>query len=248
MIAVVGVVKDEADIIEVWLRHYLAEGIDHIYLSDGCSTDGTREIIQQVASETQQVTMITDDEPIIRQAYWTNHLADMAGDAGAEFIVASDIDEFFYAVNGQTIAEALTDSPHDKFYVHTYLHLDWDTRQVEPKRLPKVAYRYFPDARVSMGNHEVSLPTGEWNVLDLRELQFRGFDHYVRKVKARLATLDPVERARGNAAHYLALEHLSDEELRREWDAIVAVPVIADPIPTHLSSAYASLSSALSRF
>lgn len=236
MIAVVGIVKNEIDIIELSLRHMLAEEIDHIYLADGCSTDGTREIIEDIARSTGRITVLTDDDEYVQQAAWTNRLAAIAADDGADWIVANDIDEFFYSVDGQTVAARLRglDASITKLYARSYQHLDWDTRQVKPKRLPKVIYRWSEGAEVTTGNHDVNLPGGEYDIIDLREIQYRSVEHFICKARAGVACLDATARSNGYGWHHLRLDGMNDEQLRSEWDAMCAIPTVFDPIPSHL--------------
>jgi hypothetical protein len=229
--------RNEADIIESWVRHTLAEDVDRIYIADGISTDGTREILDELAGETGQIVVIDDTEQYCLQAQWMNRLAAMAGEDGFQWIIASDVDEFWYACDGRTIAEVLETVEVDRINARSYQHHDWNTRQVEPKRLPKVCFRWRSDAHLVMGNHDVSgVGGGAYGIMDLREYQFRSFDHYCAKVRARLATLEPAARARGDGWHYIRLQDKTESELRDEWNQMMATPVILDPIPTHLPS------------
>ena len=246
MIAACYTVKDEADILEVSFRHMLAEGIDHIYTTDNMSVDGTREIMEDLAAETGRLTIVDDREPFYRQVYWMTILTDMARADGHEWVLASDADEFWYAVSGQTIAEALQTTTSNKLYARSFQHLDWETCQVEPKRLPKVAYRLIDGAQLHVGNHEVSIDGGEYGVLDLREIQYRSFEHFVHKTRSSAATLAPEQRALGVGSHHTGREHLTDEELRQEWEQMLAIPTVSNPIPSHLSSASSYLSTARS--
>ena len=236
MIAVCGIVKNEIDIISLWLHHTFAEGIDHIYLADGCSTDGTREMLDQAAKESGQVTVLTDDDEYVHQADWTNRLAAMAAEEGATWICPTDVDEFLYAPSGATVAETLLDCLHNKLFLTCWPHVDWRTKFEQSQPLPKVAYRWSPDAKVTVGNHDVTLPGGEFGLLEMRELQFRGFDHFVTKVKARDAVVSPADKAIGVGWHCTRLANASLEELQTEWDQMMARPTVYDPIPTHTTS------------
>ena len=237
-------VKNEADIIEASFRHMLAEGIDHIYTTDNMSTDGSREIMQRLADETGRITIVEDREPFQRQVYWMTLLTDMARDAGHEWVIASDADEWWYATNGETIADVLANYQGDKLYARSYQHHDWNTRQIEPKRLPKVAYRLMPGAQLHMGNHDVSIANGEYDVLDLREIQYRSLAHFIAKTRKFAAVIAPEERAVGAGSHHTDRESMSDEELAEQWQAMMATPTVHDPIPSHLPSASSFLSTA----
>jgi hypothetical protein len=229
-IAAVAISKNEADIVNLWAAHLFAEGVDHIYVADGRSTDGTREALDAM----DNVTVFDDDEPYCYQVRWMNHLVSLAVEQGHSWLVPADLDEFFYATDGRTIADTLSTVSGDKFYARTYVHRDWNTRDVAPKRLPKVIFRWRPDAHLVMGNHDVNLPGGEYDVFDLREWQYRSFDHFVQKVHARNATLEPAARVRGDGWHHLRFEHLDEDGLRREWETMCSVPAIVDPIPSRV--------------
>ena len=243
LVAAVFTCKNEIDIVELSLRHVLAEGIDHIYMNDGCSTDGTREVIDSLAAETGQITVLTDNDQYVDQPGWTNRLAAMAGNDGAEWILPNDIDEFAYSVDGKTIVDTLSnlDSSIHKLYMRVYPHKGWNMRFVEPHGMPKVAYRYTPDARVVWGSHEVSQPSndtgGVWNILDMREMQYRSYEHFVEKAHARQAHLSPQDKANGVGGHHTRLEGWTNEQMAVEWSNLMSVSMIHDPIPSHYRSA-----------
>jgi Glycosyl transferase family 2 len=232
MIAVCSLVQNEADIIECWVRHHLAEGVEHLYIADGMSTDGTRDILQNLALETGQVSWFDDPEPICHQAAWMTKLAHIAGAVGAEWIIPADADEFWIAMSGETLADELEHCPFHKLYAPVYHHVDWDYCHIVPK-LPKVAFRYNPGVALWMGNHDVDgVRGGGHGVLEVHELQYRGLEHFRDKARARARTLDPAEAAKGQAAHITALAGLDDEQLEQAWADLLAKPTIYDPIRT----------------
>lgn len=236
MIAIAAICKDEADLADLWVRHHLAEGIDRILVADA-STDGTKDIFKSY----DQVTVIDDTEPFCLQTKWMNELAAMAAAEGADFILASDVDEFWHALSGATIAEELTGCPHNVICATVHQHRDWNTKQTVPNKLPKIAFRWALGATLSMGNHEISgVGGGARDILGIRELQFRGVDHFVKKVAARLATLDPAVRVHGAGWHYQILQNKSIEELHTLWESgemLWGGPTNCefDPIPSHLN-------------
>lgn len=233
MIAVVSTTYQEADIVGLWVSHLLAEGVDLILVADKLGNDGTRDILEHWRQETGQLQWFDDTEESHRQAWWTDKLAFEAHEQGADWILPADVDEFPYATNGGTVADALNGYSGNKVYMHAWPHKDINNRFVDHHRMPKVAYRWSPDAHVTMGSHDVSLPSGDYDVLDLRELKYRSFEHFCNKVADRNATLEPAARARGDGAHHLWLENKSRKELEIEWRAMIAVPTIYDPIPSH---------------
>jgi glycosyltransferase involved in cell wall biosynthesis len=232
MIAAVYTCRNEADIVEMSFRHTLNQGVDRIYVMDHGSTDGTRDILNDISDATDQITIVTDDGPYHMQARWMSELAAMAAGDGYEWIIASDVDEFVYATNGGTVANALKQCEHDKLYMNVWQHVDKDHRFLDHHLLPKVAFRWKPGAWIAVGNHEMSLlPGGEYGVLDMRELKFRGFEHYIAKALKFVSTSDPTMWP-GNTIPYLGIANMSEADRRREWDAMMSRPIIYDPIPS----------------
>lgn len=229
MIAAVSTVRNEADIIEASVRCLLAGGVDKLLIADA-STDGTTDILRRLERETGRVTRLVDDEPVHRQPYWIDYLA---AEAGTEWILPFDADEFWFATGGKPIAQALALGVGGKLYAQLWHHQTWELKYAAPERLPKVAYRWTEEAHIAPGNHDVSLPGGTWGLLEVRHYQFRGFEHFKRKVRERCATLDPVGRARGDGAHMTRLDGSGDEELRAAWNEMQAAEVVRDPIPFH---------------
>lgn len=232
-VAVVSTCFREADILDLWIRHLLGEGVDHILIADKAAPDNSRAILENWAGLYEQVEWFDDDQDCHKQAWWTDRLAGLAHERGADFILPCDVDEFPYALNGATVADAINGFSGDKICMQVWEHRDWNTRYAEHHVLPKVAYRYSPEARVTMGSHDVTLPGGDYGILAMRELKYRSFDHFTQKVADRNATLEPAARQRHDGAHHLALENKTREELEIAWQTMQQVPIVADPIPSH---------------
>jgi hypothetical protein len=67
-------------------------------------------------------------------------------------------------------------------------------------------------------------------VLDLRELQFRSFEHLARKCRERVDRIDP-SLPYSEGTHQRVLAVLNEDELRLEWARMQAIPVVYDPVP-----------------
>lgn len=235
MIAGVTICKNEAGIVGLSLRHHFAEGVNRIYVADAHSTDGTRDIFAEIITEGHDLIVIDDDEPFVHQDTLTNSLIERAGSDGATWILPFDCDEFFYATNGDSLATVLEDCPHNVLCARSWQHKDFNIRQASPKRLPKVVFRHSPSARVSWGNHEVSIADpGVWGIVDLREIQFQSYEHFCQKVKDRNAVVSPEDRAKGYGIHHARLDGASHETMRAEWDGMWT-DVVTDPIPTQIA-------------
>ncbi len=89
----VSIVKNEADIIEAFVRHTFA-WVDHHLIFDHDSTDGTREILGALQREGLPVTLYTDDALGNLQQARSNHLTRLAADCfGADWVLPLDADE-----------------------------------------------------------------------------------------------------------------------------------------------------------
>lgn len=227
--------KDEADIIDDVLRHTLDQNVDGILISDGMSTDGTRDIIERLGYDTGAIVMLDRPDPdgVFRQAETMNALAGFAAEPG-DWIVPFDADEYWSSTTGAPLADVLRDLPD---YVvasfgQMFDYVDRDRRLAEPKPLPKVAYRWNPAAVLSMGQHGVSGCLGPItrDAHVVREIQFRSLEHFKSKVRQRLESLEP-GLPPGTAQHYVELAHFTEEQLDARWAELAARPTVFDPIP-----------------
>jgi len=90
----VSIVKNEADIIEAFVRHTQA-WVDHHLVFDHDSTDGTREILCSLQAEGLPLTLFQDNEPGHLQQARSNYLTRLAAKAQhADWVVPLDADEF----------------------------------------------------------------------------------------------------------------------------------------------------------
>lgn len=89
----VSIVKNEADIIEPFVRHTRA-WVDHHLVFDHDSTDGTREILSALQAEGLPLTLYTDDALGNLQQARSNFLTRLAAQSfAADWILPLDADE-----------------------------------------------------------------------------------------------------------------------------------------------------------
>src|ERR1035438_2201973 len=101
----IAMVKDECDVIEGTIRHLADEGMAGIVIADNGSTDGTREILDELAhDESLPCPLHVFDDPEIGyyQSRKVSALAEVAGGFGADWIVPFDADERWIAHIGRT--------------------------------------------------------------------------------------------------------------------------------------------------
>jgi glycosyltransferase involved in cell wall biosynthesis len=212
-VAAISMVKDEADVIEGTIRH-IANEVDLVLVADNGSTDGTRQILEQLSSELG-VIVVDDPDPAYYQSAKMSRLAEQAATIGAEWIVPFDADELWLANDRLCVVlPALAEDvnvAHASLFNHFASAIDpagddpfrtivW--RQRHPGALPKVAFRWEPGAVVHQGNHGVTLPDGETfnRCLEVRHFPYRSASQFIRK-------------ARNGAAAYAA------SDLPADWGA-----------------------------
>jgi CTP:molybdopterin cytidylyltransferase MocA len=89
------IVRDDSDIIRLSVLHHLRAGVDHVLLVDNGSSDGTREIVEELGRR-GRVTAWRDDSEWHHGAMFTE-LALEAVRLGADWVVPFDADEFWVA-------------------------------------------------------------------------------------------------------------------------------------------------------
>ncbi|MFD2674553.1 glycosyltransferase family 2 protein [Gulosibacter bifidus] len=204
-------VRDEADIIAAMIEHHLAQGIDFIIATDNASTDGTREILQQYADA--GVLEVNDDPRLEKQqAEVVTAMARRAAQKyQADWVINADADEFFFAANGGTVAEALGRMPANvqsfdapvrnlmglplKAGSAACSHVWRDERTIEA--LNRVGLHAHPTqdcvhrasetVNVVQGNHATDLPLTEDvpadAALEVLHLPYRTWDRYRHRVE-----------------------------------------------------------------
>lgn len=215
----VSMVRDENDVIEGMLRH-LADEVDHLIVADNGSTDGTRDILDQLVSELP-LTVVDQPDPAYYQSRHMSALAEMAAQMGATWIVPADADELWVAYSDR-IRIALAGLPKAVRVVRAQLinhfctAIDTDDldpfrsmvwRQQEPMVLPKVAFRWAPGAVIHQGNHGVSMPgtlLTVGSVLEVRHFPYRSAGQFVSKARNGAAAYRATDLPESEGAHWRA--------------------------------------------
>lgn len=226
----VATVRDEVDIVEASIRHLLDQGVDGVLVSDHLSTDGTRELLTDIARSDPRIRVAIDDEPGHFQKEKITRLARAAWRAGAEWIVPFDADEFWFA-EGCRLAEFLrttraavvTAEMHDVVPVADSGE-DFHDREYlvdeQPSGDVKVAFRAHPLARVGPGNHGVSRVGLQAPGLRIAHIPYRGATQLERKFQTGSAALDRSGAAEWEGWHWRAGAGLNDTELEELWQVI----------------------------
>jgi len=221
-------VRNEGDIIRSTVEHCFAQGFDHLVVYDNRSLDDTLHILESFGD---RITVLNDSEPGYYQSKKMTELAHLAGRMGADWIVPVDADEFWYSPHG-TVKEVLERSPCDVECAYSFEQYG-DYRSPTAKRLCKVAFRYRPGLMVAQGNHDV-LGAGTsrgWDLLEIREYQYRTLRQTIRKVRNGKAAYDATDLHPMEGAHWREMGGWTDQELEQWWDEHLAELTVWDPPP-----------------
>lgn len=96
-IATISKIKNEADIIESFVRYH-GEIVDDIFLIENGSTDGTLSILQALKEEGYPITIFDEADTEFDELKFINKYADIVlGSGQIDWLIPIDADEFLYA-------------------------------------------------------------------------------------------------------------------------------------------------------
>ena len=93
-------VQDEEDVLRDHLSFHLDRGVDFVIVTDNDSRDGTRDILEEFR-RAGVVRVIDEPGDDFSQSKWVTRMARMAAaEEGAEWVMNSDADEFWWPEEG----------------------------------------------------------------------------------------------------------------------------------------------------
>ena len=177
----VAMVRNEADVIEAFVRHNLS-CLDGLAIVDHGSFDGTPEILAQLQREGLRLRVVADEQAAFFQSRRITELSREALQRdGADFVFTLDADEFLKIDSRARLERALAAVPAglhvlahwltyvpDDFEAHDGTfgpgHLWWRLKRERHAMHKVIVGRGLlaqPDALVTDGNHTVSVPGGQ---------------------------------------------------------------------------------------
>jgi len=206
-------VRDEADIVDAQLAYHLRAGVDFVIATDNRSQDATTEILERYEAQ-GFVHLIREPGEDLRQSEWVTRMARLAAtEFGADWVINSDVDEFWFAHEG-SLKEVLAAVP-ERFGVvrgawRVFVPRPDDERFFAERmtvRLcspayhdhpfstdSKSAHRAVPDVRVGRGNHEAFadrlLPLRGWFPIEVFHFPIRSLDQCTRKYVTQFLALE----------------------------------------------------------
>lgn len=235
-------VRNEERRIAGSIRRLLDDGIDHVIVADNLSTDGTPDVLRELARD-HPITVVSDDESAFYQGPKVSLLARAAARCGAAWIVPFDADELWFATEG-SIAETLHELEGDVAVTAMFDFLprvdqervadpfvEFTRRTVTPVTR-KIAFRAHLMASVASGSHWASQPGRQVEgKLFIRHYPFLDFEHFVRKARGGTEAIEATDLSAEIANHWRRWARMHDVALDEEWRAICDVESVEDPLP-----------------
>ncbi|MBM6404305.1 glycosyltransferase family 2 protein [Phycicoccus sp. CSK15P-2] len=227
----VGVVRDEADVIEVTVRHLLGQDVEHVLLADNGSRDGTLELLQDLAAGDPRVLVAHDRHPAHHQAEKVTYLAHLAWRHGARWVVPVDADELHFA-QGRTVGAFLATQDvgvvrarfHHMVLTEPGVPLTAGSEFVldsTPSDPGKVVARSHPLLEIGPGNHTAARVGGVADGLFIAHAIYRSPEQLARKVRQ---GFDAIMAGTGRWAgtHWEKGARLDDDQVADAWRNLAA--------------------------
>ena len=188
------VVRDEADVLDAQIAFHLALGVDLFLAVDHRSADRTPAILESRASA-GRLLLFREPGEGLEHAEWMTRLARLAAEHGADWVICSDADEFWWPREGDL--KGLLEAVPRRFGVvrGVWRHFvprpgpePFFAERMTVRTLPsaagspyraqvKVVHRAHPAVEVGGGNHEVRVPglavLREWYPLEVLHFPVR---------------------------------------------------------------------------
>jgi Glycosyl transferase family 2 len=192
-------VRDERDIVEDHLAFHLAAGVDEVIVTDHASTDGTEEVLARYERD-GRVRVLREPSGPFRQREWVTRMARLAAtEHGADWVVNSDVDEFWWP-RGGLLSDVLESIPKRygivQSFVRHFVPVPDDGRPfaermtlrlaaqapINDPRSPwrpfrKVLHRGHPSADVVEGSHAIGgtelVPMRGWYPVEVLHFPIR---------------------------------------------------------------------------
>jgi hypothetical protein len=166
--------RDEIDVVEAWLEFHLNAGVDLVIATDNRSEDGTTDVLETYA-RSGHVRLLREPGEDLRQNEWVTRMARLAAaEHGADWVINSDADEFWWP-RGASLRAVLDGVPPRYGTVGAFLRVFCPRPGDEPfaermtvrfsalapindpaslyKPIRKVIHRGHPAIEVTRGNH-----------------------------------------------------------------------------------------------
>jgi Glycosyl transferase family 2 len=212
-------VRDEADIIDQQIAFHLAAGVDFVVATDHQSVDGTTEVLERYARQ-GVLHLLRGTGATKRQSERFTRMARMAAvEFGADWIINSDADEFWWPWGGD-LKDVLAEVPERFGIVHTFVRpflarpgdgpfaerMTVRLTPAAPINSPsgpfrpnvRLLHRAADDVIVGNGNASIRAsalrPLRGWSPVEVLHFPIRSFGQFERKFLRHYQTSDRLRR------------------------------------------------------
>ena len=244
--------RDEADILESMLRFHLAQGVDRIIATDNGSVDGSLEILKRFERR-GQLTLLQEAEQTHDQAVWVTRMARMAAAMGADWVINSDADEFWWPQQG-TLNSTLSQLPKSvegvlvertnylppirnskdqrPFFQRQTLRERVSRNSLGQPLPPKLIHRANPDIEITDGNHGAHLNSRPITAIknasiEILHVPIRSYEQLERKIRQGAEALQRNKRVSpgiGDSWRKIYANHLQKGTLPAYYDSLRPKP------------------------
>ena len=240
--------RDEADILDSMIRFHLDQGVDRIIATDNGSVDGSLRILQRYENQ-GRLQLIREPEHSHDQAVWVTRMARLAAEQGADWVINSDADEFWWPRTGtlKTTLAALPNTveacrvqrtnflppPRDErdqrpFHQRQLLRERVSLNSLGEPLPPKLIHRAHPHIEVSDGNHAASragqpLQGIDNSGIEILHVPIRSYPQLERKIRQGAEALQRNRRVAPGVGHSwrsLYSTHLQQGRLPAYYDSL----------------------------
>jgi len=200
-------VRDEADIVDAQIAFHLHAGVDFVIATDNRSQDGTTEILERY-ERAGVLHVIREQGDEMRQSEWVTRMARLAAtDLGADWVLNTDADEFWWPRGGylkdvlETVPERygvirgcwrhFLPRPEDGAFFAERMTVRLGQPAFPGDKTTifhahqKVAHRADPNVTVEAGNHNALAagldPIRAWHPIEVLHFSFRSVSQLERK-------------------------------------------------------------------
>jgi hypothetical protein len=238
--------RDEADVVEQWLAFHLNAGADLVVATDNRSQDGTTDVLERYARD-GHVHLIHESAEGLRQDEWVTRMARLAAtDFGADWVINSDADEFWWP-RGSSLRDVLTAVPPRYGTVGAFLRMfvprpgDEDPFErmtvrfsaLAPindpaslyKPIRKVIHRAHPEIRVTRGNHALIdspfAPLRGWYPVEVFHFPLRSLEQTTHKAELQGTAFEQHIARPPTAYHANMFEALRSGRIHEYYSSLV---------------------------
>lgn len=213
-------VRDEVEIVEANIRHHLERGVDGFVIMDNGSTDGTRELLNDLKEELPAILDVFDQpNHTYEQSKWITGLARyICNRYQPDWILHLDADEFWGHLSYMETVPANVSTvflDRDRTWIHKPRmgEVDkpgpFDPRNypfcVQQPHHPRLIHRPSMFVHVAQGLHFVEGLTGDVitsPALEMHHYPLRSFAQFERKVKNGGAAMLEYPGHEGDCIHW----------------------------------------------